>query len=185
MNDAIKKRLDEIGLKPIFNVQTPKVTVCPTSDYRLLLEDLDFFATHNPYITLAGLAANQLERNGERLDVRICLVRPDRFNPYTRALDPKIVERCGVSLTSRERCLTWPERIIIADRHESVVVGYMDGLDGEYVTRKVSGFEAFVWQHEIDHLDGIRERLESLTKQNPNDSCQCGSGKKFKKCCGR
>ena len=56
-----------------------------------------------------------------------------------------------------------------------------------------TGFTAQVIQHEIDHIDGIEEELYpkgegalhiSNEKVGRNDPCPCGSGKKFKKCCG-
>ena len=37
-------------------------------------------------------------------------------------------------------------------------------------------------------MNGGRERQETVVKPKkiyPNDPCPCGSGKKYKKCCGR
>ena len=52
-------------------------------------------------------------------------------------------------------------------------------------------FNAQVVQHEMDHLDGklmidrIFKAIPIVTKKiGRNDKCPCGSGKKFKKCCG-
>ena len=51
--------------------------------------------------------------------------------------------------------------------------------------------EAVCVQHEIDHLNGIvcmdRQMVTTIVnekKVNRNEPCPCGSGKKYKRCCG-
>ncbi len=53
--------------------------------------------------------------------------------------------------------------------------------------------ECIAVQHEVDHLEGIlmfdREweykPVKVGKKVKPNEKCPCGSGKKYKKCCGK
>jgi len=43
-------------------------------------------------------------------------------------------------------------------------------------------------QHEVDHMNGvlcIDRRVKKVVKIGRNEPCPCGSGKKYKKCCGR
>jgi peptide deformylase len=49
-----------------------------------------------------------------------------------------------------------------------------------------TGLFAVCCQHELDHLNGILlpdKHIVEIIKQKPNEACQCGSNKKFKKCC--
>jgi len=51
--------------------------------------------------------------------------------------------------------------------------------------------ECVAVQHEIDHLNGIlmfdrkSKPIKVVKKLKPNEKCPCGSGLKYKKCCGR
>jgi peptide deformylase len=60
------------------------------------------------------------------------------------------VEKC----TGREGCLSVPELTANVARSTEITVEAI-GLDGKTFTIKTSGFEAIVFQHEIDHLDGL------------------------------
>lgn len=55
-----------------------------------------------------------------------------------------------------------------------------------------TGLLAVAIQHELDHTNGIlfhdrmvKPTVLSKSKMKPNDLCICGSGKKYKRCCGR
>ena len=57
-------------------------------------------------------------------------------------------------------------------------------------TVMAENIEAIVFQHEIDHLNGVlyKDRVQKPYRAEPvqgrNEPCACNSGKKFKKCCG-
>lgn len=55
----------------------------------------------------------------------------------------------------RSGCLSIPGKIDTAVRRERVVLRYRDGQSGKRRREYVSGFTAVVFQHEIDHLNGI------------------------------
>jgi peptide deformylase len=193
-------------LKPIFNKQTPKVNanVEDVGSVKSLCEELlDFAKTYNDP-KLAGLAANQMEKDGKRIKQNICFIMK-QDESWVTAINPSIIKRSKEILEgNQEGCLTWPKKTIVADRHESVVVSYTD-LNGATQVEDVNGFEAIVWQHEINHLEGNSEMVINpktgkiygpsvedggtivLTqdKVGRNDPCPCDSGKKYKKCCGR
>jgi peptide deformylase len=188
LEDPVKKKLAATGLNPIFNEQTPKADfiLCLTDEIQDLITDLVFFAENNTYLRLAGLAANQLAKDKERVNFQISLVREEgNSGEFIVAINPEIVKLAGTSFDHDEGCLTWPGKRIKAVRHDVVVVKYKNRL-WESKEIIVSGFPAIVWQHELNHLLGIPEIvIGGESKQEPNEHCACNSGRKFKKCCGR
>ncbi len=92
----------------------------------------------------------------------------------------------------QEGCLSFPGRVENTLRYQEVYVTNNLVYPHSFIA---TGFVAVICQHEIDHLNGklfmdsaspeIVKTLPLITKQGPNDKCLCGSGKKFKKCCGR
>lgn len=183
--DEACKILEESGLDPILNQQTPKLDPVMNITDKVIeqCQALILFARYNKYMRLAGLAANQLGYSGERVTLNACFI--NRKGQWTGAINPAIISVEGASRNSIEGCLTWPDRQIRAMRHDSIVVSFTD-LCGDSREESVSGFEALVWQHEINHLNGVPERvIDPDKKLKPNSPCYCGSGKKFKKCCGR
>ena len=182
----VEKGLLETGLSPIFNEQTPEVlpwTHTNSIEVMDFCNYLLFYAKFCPHLSLAGLAANQLQKNEKRINSNVCVIK--NKGDWIIAINPMIIGLSGATFTSREGCLTWPKKEIIAIRHEIVQVSYYD-LTGEPISLTADGFEAIVWQHEINHLSGIEENIaDPECKINPNSKCECGSGQKFKKCCGR
>ena len=187
-------RLREYGIDRILQQQTPTVPTLEGITDKIVEQAkmVRQFMLHCPYQQLAGVAANQLSVKGQRLMLDMCCVRIKGGNDNSIiAFSPQIVERVGPTFQSREGCLTWPGREIMAMRHTAVKIRFRD-VEGMERRREAEGFEALVWQHEINHLDGIEEDVRAPVKlQGPNEPCQCGKvgpeGKplKFKKCCGR
>lgn len=68
-------------------------------------------------------------------------------------INPLIIREEGSSI-NREGCLSVPEFTGNVERAESIAVKYLD-LSGEERVLETSGFEAVIFQHEIDHLEGI------------------------------
>ena len=68
-------------------------------------------------------------------------------------INPEIVERRGEK-REEEGCLSLPGMAPLITRAEAVRVRYKT-LEGEVVERDAEGLEAKLFQHEIDHLDGI------------------------------
>jgi len=135
-----------------------------------------------------GLAANQCNLNGERLNLRMAAIKTVKGHETRIAIDPKITKAYGMLRTKIEGCLTWVGRSIVADRYFFVDVEFYTP-DGEFHQETHKGFQAQVWQHEINHLNGVEEDVETffvdvpVVKVQRNDPCPCDSGKKFKRCC--
>ena len=135
-----------------------------------------------------GLASNQVEYNGKRILERFFSVKNFENNTWQSVINPNIKTFSGESFKTQEKCLTWPGKTLLAIRTPTVTVSYWD-INGIFVEdRLINGFEAQIWQHELDHLNGNKETviLDSKiksSKQGRNELCSCGSGKKYKKCC--
>jgi len=83
-------------------------------------------------------------------------------------VNPKIVNHVKYTVESEEGCLSYPDNLMImVPRWHKIEVEYQEikaqrreGEEGirfilsEVLTKKLSGKEAFIWQHEIDHADG-------------------------------
>lgn len=95
-----------------------------------------------------GLAANQV---GDKRRYFVML----RQNGLAAVfINPRITNTSGVLVDSKEGCLSFPGHKCIVERHESIELRYML-LNGKPTTAILTGYEAIVAQHEIDHLDGI------------------------------
>lgn len=72
----------------------------------------------------------------------------------TAFINPEITERAFKLVDSEEGCLSVPGIWGIVKRHRSVTVKAIQE-DGEPITVQATGLLAIIFQHEIDHLDGI------------------------------
>ncbi len=159
-------------------------------------EELDAFLQFASEQTSAvGLAANQCSLNGERFMIRVFALRDVFTHKWSLIIDPCIQEKFGIEEIKSEGCLTWKGKKILADRFRGIEVDYFD-MDGNRYGDDFShpeirkGFVGQIWQHEINHLNGVPEQVVSYIHPDPppitagrNDLCPCGSGKKYKKCC--
>jgi len=111
------------------------------------LVDLMKQALFNSKIEGVGLAAPQIG-----VSKRIIIV-------WTTALqvvliNPVITRRRLGKYKSKERCLSFPDKIVPIKRDKQIIV---EGFNQNWapVKLKLRGLESYVVQHEIDHLDGI------------------------------
>jgi peptide deformylase len=105
-----------------------------------------------------GLAATQVG-----IELRMLVV--DEGRGVARAyLNPVIVEHGGRQV-GEEGCLSLPGVFADVERAEWVVVEAIDRT-GTPIRRRASGLLARVFQHEIDHLDGVLfiDRLDKVTR---------------------
>jgi len=75
--------------------------------------------------------------------------------PFEVYLNPKIIKYSEEKQVYREGCLSIPDRSdTLKNRAFSIVIDY-DTMEAEHKTETVEGFTAVIFQHEIDHLNGI------------------------------
>ncbi len=135
-----------------------------------------------------GLAANQCSLNGSRISLRFFI--HNHHGAFRHIIDPVIVQQHGMKINRIEGCLTWDSQDVMAERYSKVVVSYYD-IEGVYHEKEeFKGIAAQVFQHEINHLNGVKETLVGFDatityppSYKRNEPCPCGSGVKYKKCC--
>ncbi len=114
-----------------------------------------------------GIAAPQVASS-----VRLFVVasRPSPRYPYaptmqpTAMIDPQLIDRSGEMVSGWEGCLSVPGMRGLVLRDRSIEVTYLT-RHGEFVQQELTGFVARIFQHELDHLNGILfpDRVSSST----------------------
>lgn len=144
--------------KIIPNEQTPKVEqnndnfISLQDDKKMLLKFLSFARRQHNCV---GLAANQVNLDGERIMKRFFAIKFGHF--WDVIIGPEIIDYIGTEEIKQEGCLTWIGRKLVARRFDKICVNYAS-LGGEIVRdRIIQGLEAQIWQHEYNHLCGVRE----------------------------
>ena len=94
-----------------------------------------------------GLSANQVGIKG-----RIFVMRTTP--QITACINPRIVDASQEEVLIEEGCLTYPGLHVKISRPAHIRVRYQT-VTGETITEKLTGLTARVFQHELDHLDGI------------------------------
>lgn len=152
------------------NQQTPKVmqeimsTDTIKANYDLFTDFLEYVKTRND---AAGLAANQCNLNGERFNQRIFALRNLKEDTWQLIIDPVILAYLGHKEPKLEGCLTWCGKAILAERFPAVLTSYYD-INGNLIRDKLyKGFDAQVFQHEYNHIEGIPEDVVELNYKIP------------------
>lgn len=111
----------------------------------ILLDDM--FETMEEYdgVGLAGPQIGMLRRIAIALDME--------NEEIYELINPEITEKIG-SESAVEGCLSIPNVFGYVDRPEEIYVKWQD-RNGNHMEKRISGFLARVFCHEIDHLDGI------------------------------
>lgn len=113
-----------------------------------------------------GLAANQVSVAQRVIVVQLPPDEEDQQAGKLYALiNPEIVAASEETLSGEEGCLSIPYYYGEVTRHEAIVVRARDRKWHE-VKIKAQGWLARVFQHEIDHLNGILfiDRMDSMDK---------------------
>jgi peptide deformylase len=100
-----------------------------------------------------GLAAPQVGIN-KRLMVYNTSGDSKKWLDETILLNPKIVEYSDAMDTEIEGCLSFPDMSGQVTRSKWIKVQAMS-LKGRPIKKKFTGWEARIFQHEYDHLDGV------------------------------
>ncbi|WP_282136519.1 peptide deformylase [Seonamhaeicola maritimus] len=99
----------------------------------------------------------------------IWVQRFDRENfPFEVYLNPRIIEYSNKKQTVKEGCLSIPNRSdTLNTRYFTIKIEY-DTQNNEHKTETVDGFTSVIFQHEIDHLNGILylDHLEKEMKES-------------------
>lgn len=98
----------------------------------------------------AGIAAPQVG-----LPFAMALVpADDERTKMICVINPVITRKSVKRSFNEEGCLSYPDCRVPVWRNQEIEVEFYDQT-GEVRTGRVTGFAARVWQHEIDHLNGV------------------------------
>ena len=146
-----------------FLKQKTKDVILPLSDNtkQILSDLLDTYKV----IPCAGIAANQIGYN-KRIFIGIkhdddyeenkkeVIGNPNADN-YEFYINPQIDHVSNKSLQEGEEgCLSIPEVRLIAERFDKIKVRYFNE-HGKKIKKPLKGFISRLFQHELDHLDGV------------------------------
>ena len=122
------------------------------SDLYPMLEAKMLATVRSPQQGGVGIAAPQVGLR-RRIAAIQRLDQPDE--PFVVYPNLRVLEHLGDTVRGPEGCLSIPGMRGIVPRSEGVVVSWTDPQTLQTVTDTVHGFTAIIFQHEIDHLDGI------------------------------
>lgn len=106
----------------------------------------------NPENEGVGIAAPQVEISKQLIAVQ----RLDKENePFEFYINPKIVSTLGEKQLGGEGCLSVPGMRGDVERYRNITIEYNHISTFEVVSETIEGFTAVIFQHEIDHLNGI------------------------------
>lgn len=106
-----------------------------------------------------GFAAPQLLSPLRMMIISVSAERAKKFGyheeiPTTVLINPKIEPLTNEVALTWEGCYSIPEMMGLVPRYQHIQYsGYLP--DGKFIRREVTGFHAFIVQHEYDHLNGI------------------------------
>lgn len=139
---------------PILRLKARKVKEID-SDLQILIDDMIDTMRDEPGV---GLAASQVAQS-----IRVVVVEyarelengePEEKQKLYVVINPEITRPSPDMIIGIEGCLSIPGLVGEVNRHESLVVKGLNRY-GKPIKIKASGWLARIFQHEIDHLDGI------------------------------
>lgn len=122
-----------------------------SEDYVLLVERMKRTVSDSA-VSGVGIAAPQIGINKRLVVVQRFDKEGDPFEAYPNI---SIVEYSDEKIKGTEGCLSVPGEKYDVNRCSSVVINYFDAERGVMVQEFIDGFTAVIFQHEVDHLDGI------------------------------
>ncbi|MEI9913665.1 MAG: peptide deformylase [Candidatus Saccharibacteria bacterium] len=149
---------DDIITLPNKHLRTKSKKVVKVSeDIRKIVEDMtsatiswDKSREHEVGVALAAIQIDKLQK--------IIVIRDDLDNKenvsFTAYINPEIVKLYGDIVEEFEGCLSVPDIYGKVPRYNKVRIKATN-LEGKTVSVTASGFLAKIFQHEIDHTEGI------------------------------
>ena len=110
----------------------------------------DMFETLYSTESGVGIAAPQV---GIQLKLIVIDIKRDGKKPLV-LINPEYKNLTDNKISSSESCLSVPNSIGEVERYSNIKVQYTD-MCGNLIKKECTGFESKVFQHEIDHLNGI------------------------------
>ncbi len=155
---------DSSLIMPLYTIDNPQDTtvlraVAPNlnkadlkSEYFIKLKERLLATVNDTTNPGVGIAAPQVG-----ISKRLILVQriDKKGEPFEFYVNPKILEYSLECELGGEGCLSVPNRHEEVLRSKQVVISYVDEKTFRSKKDTVSGYTAVIFQHEIDHLEGI------------------------------
>lgn len=146
---TINNESDSLLLRKI---STPLCKEDLTSSYFTDLTNSMLLTVNNPENEGVGIAAPQVGISRQLIAVQ----RLDKENePFEIYVNPKIVSTSGEKEFGGEGCLSVPGMRGDVERYRNITIEYNDIESFEVKSEVIEGFTAVIFQHEIDHLNGV------------------------------
>lgn len=161
MSDILRISTDDPEGTKLHQVQV--LSLVPEND-PILDEVMPEFDFSNPPVNPTFLASQLVEtciyHKGLGLSANQCGLRYRVFvmgagDNYVAHFNPKIISSSRESVHMEEGCLSYPFLFMHITRPETIKVEYQDH-EGNVKTATYSGITARCFQHELDHMCGIR-----------------------------
>jgi len=152
------------GIMRLFTVDNPSDTVV----LRNFSSDLTIEDMNSPYYAVlkarmlatvqdttnsgVGIAAPQVGVNKRLIVVQRLDKQGEPFELYANIQFLDLSKECDWGW---EGCLSVPNKRDTVLRSTKVVISYLDDKSFKQMTDTISGFTAVIFQHEVDHLEGI------------------------------
>ncbi|MCU0513373.1 MAG: peptide deformylase [Anaerolineae bacterium] len=159
---------------PVLRKKAVRVTTFDDKKFQQLIDDMVETLIAAPGV---GLAAPQVAVSQRLIVVRL----PDaseedrqEYGPLAGVVhvfaNPKIIKASKEMVKGVEGCLSLPGYLGEVERHKSVVVTGQD-RQGKDIRIKADGWFARVFQHEIDHLEGVlfTDRTEKVWRSDGDE----------------
>ncbi len=129
---------------------------------KILRKKLEIFSDfHNP--ELPQIAKDLFEKMkssdgvglaGNQVGSEIRFVAVDTKSGDSVFFNPKIIKHSFLKQRSEEGCLSFPGIFGFVSRYRNITIEYQD-INGAVKQIKARGLLSYVFQHEIDHINGI------------------------------
>jgi peptide deformylase len=148
--------------QPKRQVNVPIFNLVPETD-PILKEVLPEFDFENPSVNPNEFASSMVEtcikHNGYGLSANQCGFKYRMFvmgakEDYVAFFNPSIVLKSKKEVHMVEGCLSFPMLSLGVTRPEEIAVTYQD-FNGNWQEATFHGISARIFQHELDHLNGI------------------------------
>lgn len=131
---------------PMLKQSMPEMSVADitTDEVKNIIESLKMTMLAHKGL---GLSANQCG-----LKMRLFIMGTDDFQ--TVCVNPRIADKEGEPVRMKEGCLSFPGLYLSIPRYQKILAEYEDHT-GKTVSAWMDGITAQVYQHELDHMNGI------------------------------
>ncbi len=156
--------------EPSLRLKSKQVTKFDT-DLQTLIDNMFETMRAAPGV---GLAAPQIGQSLRLVVVEYTEDEEENAKPKKYVLvNPEIVKRSEEMVTDIEGCLSLPGLAGKVERHEAVTVKAKNRF-GKPLKIEAEGWLARIFQHEIDHLDGVLyiDRAEEVFEPTPEEAEQ-------------